>query len=985
MKVINRFIIVYLKKWTVIQKSILVLTGIVSEVGMVTLSFVPYLAFSRFRILTPSVILNFPNSNDCLLPIIRNMSIIALFFTLSACDMFDIGTCFFSDVSVSNDGKQATMTTKTEVTVRADGNYSSYTIGCGHISCNIDTNPRCQVEDNPTGTKTCSIVPSAENYDPNCKPGSDGVTGTMTCNAGDPGCVVEKSKTGTVTCTSTRGQADYVYGCPDEPGCTRIVQDNNETNSGQWLNSGLWMESGQTLNVKTSGNVYICGTHGVSENNGLGKDFAINSRSYQWTDTGINIQKGDLFAIVVGEPRKQVNDQFVDICNSCTNTNCPPSCNRWATWNGGSSGKAPDAWKPQTINSNKICSSGGCTSGGQAEWNIRGIGLYGVIGARSNPTDSSGTFPLQSSSYNSEDQLITSFEFVAGTKNSCDSNSDLISTQGEGNLQFRIWDCDDANNCYGDNMGGYTVYVTHYGCPGINGCPNVKYAPSGGLQMLVTTKDPNKECILDSQHTTKGDCGQFLSNANGGNPVNKTGNVWVRVQDTTYSDNIGSYKVELSYETVMDGTGCDISSGYFSAIVCYIMNIVKSTLFDSNTGAIPVIFNKMTCSNTTDKSTCYDYLTSIRALLTLFVMIYAISFMFGLVQISQLDLVLRVMKMGLVLALTSPNSWQFFYSNFFDIFIDGSAQLVNMMNGNDGSVANPFTFADHVLAVMLFSKTAVFRLIALLFSSKFGIIYLVMILYGVFIYIGAMFKAVIVYMMAYVATGLLISLAPIFIPCILFSMTRHVFDNWLKYLGKYALEPVILLTGLGILTQILLTTIGMFGFAACWKCVIPFNLGVPIPGVPSIPLFCLNFFGIWGMDNIGGGHGILSSIMGLFPQIIFFIIIVKLIDEYGSFSQKIATILTNSLSAPAMGGPGGAAGQMAEALTEAPKHLIGMDKGSIGRRKERNRIQEMAREELARESKKEESDRDRPKENNTNDKVQQPKSKDDDSGVSGIV
>ncbi|MFV9874906.1 MAG: type IV secretion system protein [Rickettsiales endosymbiont of Dermacentor nuttalli] len=943
-----------------------------------------------------------------ILSVMRNISIFILFLSLSGCEMFDLGTCFFNDVTVSSSDGKTSITTTNTVTVRADGNYTTDTVGCGHIPCSTDVsasdyNPRCQVEDSKTGIKNCSVVPSSENYDPSCKPGSDGINGQMTCNAGDSGCIVGKETTGTVSCTSTKGQADYIYGCPDEPGCTRNTTNSDESKSGQWLNSGLWIEANQTLNVKTTGNVYICGTHGVSDGTSSdqktrGKPFYVNSRTYNWTDTGINIETGDLFAIIIGDPRQQVNGKWVDVCSSCTNTNCPPSCNRWATWNGGISGKVPDDWNPSSINSNKICASAGCSGDGKAMWNIRGVGLFGAIGDRPSIISSAGAFSLANKNYSDENVVSTYFEFVAGTQNPCNKDNTVTSASGEGTLKFRIWDCDDEQNCYDDNMGGYTVYVTHYGCPGINGCPNVKYAPYAGLQMLVTTKDPNKECIIDNVHTTSNNCGQFLKNPNGSNQIINSGNVWVRVQDTTYIDNVGSYKVDLSYDTVMDGTGpwlngnnagkvgCDVSSGYFSAIVCYIMNIVRNTLFDQDTGAIPTIFNKMTCSNTADKSICYDYLTSIRALLTLFIIMYAISFIFGLVLISQLDLVLRVMKMGLILALTSPNSWQFFYSNFFDLFIDGSAQLVNMMNGNGGSVNNPFVFADHVMAVLLFSKTAVFRLIALLFASKFGIIYLVMILYGTFIYIGAMFKAVVVYIMAYIATGLLISLAPIFIPCILFNMTRHVFDNWLKYLGKYALEPVILLTGLSILTQILLTTIGIFGFGVCWKCVIPFNLGVPIPGIPSIPLFCLNFFGMWGIDNMGGGDGILSSILGLFPQIIFFIIIVKLIQAYSEFSQKIATILTNSLSAPAMGGPGGAADQMTDALSEGAKYFVGMNKGSIQRRERHNMIQERAREEMARENQQDNRDEaERPRSNNTDDKRQQPKSKDDDSGVSGVV
>ena len=50
--------------------------------------------------------------------------------------------------------------------------------------------------------------------------------------------------------------------------------------------------------------------------------------------------------------------------------------------------------------------------------------------------------------------------------------------------------------------------------------------------------------------------------------------------------------------------------------------------------------------------------------------------------------------------------------------------------------------------------------------------------------------------------ALLIIIAPIFIVFILFNSTRYLFDNWVAYLIRYCLEPVLIIGGMIILVEL---------------------------------------------------------------------------------------------------------------------------------------------------------------------------------------
>ncbi len=74
---------------------------------------------------------------------------------------------------------------------------------------------------------------------------------------------------------------------------------------------------------------------------------------------------------------------------------------------------------------------------------------------------------------------------------------------------------------------------------------------------------------------------------------------------------------------------------------------------DSNEGIQKIFFNKVTGSD----SLVARLLT---ICLTLYVIMTAVSYLFGLVKFSQAEFLFRILKAGIIIALVSPNSWNFF-------------------------------------------------------------------------------------------------------------------------------------------------------------------------------------------------------------------------------------------------------------------------------------------------------------------------------------
>ena len=206
------------------------------------------------------------------------------------------------------------------------------------------------------------------------------------------------------------------------------------------------------------------------------------------------------------------------------------------------------------------------------------------------------------------------------------------------------------------------------------------------------------------------------------------------------------------------------------------------------------------------------YKITISALLTIFVIYTALEFLTGNMQLTNAELVSRILKIAIVgVLLNAEYSWNFFYNYLFTFFIDGMHDILRIIQTAGASGPG----SPSILALMIAPQTMA-KLFSLLFVDWKGFIYIILFFIALYFILMIFFQAAVIYLSALIALGLIIAMGPIFITFMLFPATRSLFQNWLKQMASYAFQPVILFTGLVFISAILRHEIyGSLGFRVC--------------------------------------------------------------------------------------------------------------------------------------------------------------------------
>jgi type IV secretory pathway VirB6-like protein len=369
--------------------------------------------------------------------------------------------------------------------------------------------------------------------------------------------------------------------------------------------------------------------------------------------------------------------------------------------------------------------------------------------------------------------------------------------------------------CVGADAGSCTVIDLH------NEAPNGSYddvAPNSGkiFFRIVDTTAPrwNGEVRGDADYTT------------------------CDTSDPTLICNEGSYKVTYA----LDQTGfVDIINAMIGPIKEFLQGEMQPD-GKRDGGLTKDVYEALTDD--------VGFINFLRALLVLSVVLYGFTYMLGLARITSKELFEYAFKMMLIIMLISENSWEFFYEYLFTVFIEGTENLIEIVSGNFLSLTNDsaldlgagadnptvetteggqvFTF-DFLNQTMqrYFSEDAAIRIEALLFSSLLGFFLAMLIYAGIFIFVVAMLKAVILYIISVIMVSLMLFMAPIFFAFLLFSLTRDLFDNWIRNLISYAIQPLMLFTVLAIFNIFIFSAFyRVLNFHVCWGCL--FSLDFPI-------------------------------------------------------------------------------------------------------------------------------------------------------------
>ena len=643
---------------------------------------------------------------------------------------------------------------------------------------------------------------------------------------------------------------------------------------------------------------------------------SVNSQQNQWMEIGSSIYAGDILtfsisAPVDGAPNALSNNssysystsnainrfapsktRYAGYCSSAGCSNCPSTLNYDKSLSDYQSEYPKCAAISQMISdSYKMQDYAGKDFNSQKDlWSTFGKSL--ILQGEENGDCSASSSQCSGTYFNSvTNDIHSDFGVLTNVEDQNGSNQlsyrEFIPKQGFSKICSKVCDTD-----YTDNIGGYTLKVTRKSCVAINGNPSPCCSDGRGALEYKWGSSESWAQISSDQSKYVDDPSSSSSESFTITNPSTTENLKLYLRVKSASDmrsySLGSYSIAIAYKEYI-GT----SENTISGIIEQIKNLMRDMIFGDPTSddSSPMIryFNNLLGD--------YNYLQYIRVLLVLSVVLYGLTFLTGHTEISQKDLILWVLKIGVVVTLISPGSYNFLYDNMFQLFIDGSDELIKNANFIDSTPGpNTFSFVDNTLAILLFNGPTWLKILSLLMSSPIGIILVILLLISILYFLVGVMTAIVSYLMCLLAVGILILLAPIFIPFILFTRTNYLFQNWLKLLSRYAFEPALLIIGLQVLVAMFYAVfIKLVDFAVCWKCMLPINLGAVssiksfLDGISvTTEVFCISFFGPFGVYASGGS---LFSGLGItFPSVILLTIIASLIKNYNSF---ISSMLDN--------------------------------------------------------------------------------------------
>ncbi|XVN42029.1 MAG: type IV secretion system protein [Candidatus Rickettsia vulgarisii] len=480
-------------------------------------------------------------------------------------------------------------------------------------------------------------------------------------------------------------------------------------------------------------------------------------------------------------------------------------------------------------------------------------------------------------------------------------------------LQYRLW---SNSSDYSKNTGGYVLNIKQTKCKRKNGKgrDDPGFANRGKVQFKVVPYDQDIN-----------ECGSACStidintddDGNAKIKMDKAGYLYMRIlnKPEDYKDSYGRYRVQM------------FTSMKVGSFTLQILNPLFQTLREQVENASIKIFKNMTCYG--GGNNCSNFFTYIKLTLILYVMTYGAMFILGIVKINQQDLLIRIVKIAIVSGLMNGSTFEFFNNYIRPLISNFSDGIISNMSGysmfsTTNTIANPFMFLDAVMSKILFGKTFSGQLLSFLSMGLSGVIYFVLVFIAVLIVIITALRAIAVYVMAFMAVALLVGIAPLFFTFMLFDFTRYLFENWVRFTLRYMMEPVILMAGIIVMTQLFTIYLDyVLGFSVCWKCALPIKMpfiGIAgfTPAFIDVPIFCINWFAPWGMDYRSGMMGVNMQ------HFIALIIIAYGMYGYVEFSGKMVAKLTSTA--------GPSATQMGRSMSDAAEKKVlgevGLDKNS---------------------------------------------------------
>ncbi len=245
------------------------------------------------------------------------------------------------------------------------------------------------------------------------------------------------------------------------------------------------------------------------------------------------------------------------------------------------------------------------------------------------------------------------------------------------------------------------------------------------------------------------------------------------------------------------------------------------------------------------------FVSAVRALLTLFVAWIGLSIALGMTKMQHKEGLLIIIKIGIVLTLISPTSWDFFYQYIFGVVIEGMQDLMTIFfyripNAPYKEVCLkwlPILISFDDLMDEFASSANWMRVLSLFFSSLTGMVIALFLTISFCFAFLAIIQTLIMIIMALISIALMIILSPLFFSFLLFKQTSGMSRKWFKQTLIFVLQPVTLCGALSVFIGIVIILIkSMLSFTYCNVCFIKVNLiaFTMCIGNKPIPLFTLH-------------------------------------------------------------------------------------------------------------------------------------------------
>lgn len=291
------------------------------------------------------------------------------------------------------------------------------------------------------------------------------------------------------------------------------------------------------------------------------------------------------------------------------------------------------------------------------------------------------------------------------------------------------------------------------------------------------------------------------------------------------------------------------------------------------------------------------------------VSIFGIMIIFDMVSLKPGEILGLAFKLALVVTLTSPDGWSFFFEWIATFFYGTMTELINIFIGvplgtvtdfkpGVASLSQPLQVMNWPVAA-LFSVNFFIMLIGTLFSGPYGIILVIFLLWGTFNLVMALFSALFTYIQSIVGLWFLFALAPIFFICLLFHRTRNLFEGWINMVFSFTLRPVLLFAFFAFFITIVTASMGgLFETNWCWAKMEAAAIGIPMD------------VNMWRADSINGksvkdalwgiyggvtnnGESVVATAPLDIMDVLFFLLSTYIAWQYSMFVPTIANELSS--------------------------------------------------------------------------------------------